>query len=83
MNEETKKYPYLLASSMSPEQVSTRVKGIVLALSSMIILFAGHFFGIKMAPNDILELATQLGMVSGAVWTIFGFIMRVLSTFKK
>ncbi len=80
---ETKTYPYLLASSVSPDQVSTRVKGIVLALSSIIIFFAGHLFGIKMQPNDILELSTQLGMVAGAIWTIFGFIMRVINTFKK
>ena len=80
---ENKTYPYLLASSASPEQVSTRVKGIVLALSSVVIFFAGHFFGIIMQPSDILELATQLGMLSGAIWTIFGFGMRVLAMFKK
>lgn len=80
---ENKTYPALLASSMSSDQVSTRVKGIVLTLSSIIILFVGHFFGISLKPNDIMELATQLGMVSGAIWTIFGFIMRVISLFKK
>jgi hypothetical protein len=80
---ENKTYPYLLASSISPEQVSTRVKGIALALSSIIIFLAGHFFGIKLTPVDMLDLATQVGMVSGAIWTIFGFIMRVLATFKK
>jgi hypothetical protein len=80
---QNKIYPPLLASSETPEQISRRVQGIVIALSSLIIFGAGHFFNITLTANDVISLAGELGAVSGAIWTLFGFFMALLRKFKK
>ena len=73
-----------ISSSQDPEQIANKVKGVVLALSSIIILVAGRFFGIQLSANDMISLATEAGIVSGAVWAIYGGILHVLAIiFKK
>lgn len=70
-------------SSQNPEEISNRVKGIVLALSSIIIFVAAQFFNIQLQPQDVVDLATQLGGVAGAVWGIYGFVLSVIAYFTK
>lgn len=72
-----------ITSSTNPEEVATRVKGIVLALSSIIILVAGQLFHLTLTSNDIVSLATELGAVSGAVITVYGFVMWLLTLVFK
>ena len=60
------------ASSSNPEDISNRVKGIVLALSSVIILVAAQIFQVQLTANDVVSLASSLGALAGAIWAIWG-----------
>lgn len=72
-----------LTSSQDPEEIATRIKGIVLGLSSVIILVAGQFFHVQLSANDIISLASELGLVAGAVTTLYGAGMWVLALIYK
>lgn len=71
------------SSSQNPEQISNRVKGVVLSLSAIIIFVAGNWLNISLQPNDVADIATQLGAVAGAIWTIYGFILSVVARFSQ
>jgi hypothetical protein len=60
------------ASSSDPTEISNRVKGAVLALSSVIIFIAAQFLGLQLTASDVVALATQLGTVAGLVWGLWG-----------
>ena len=60
------------SSSADPEQISNRVKGVVLALSSIIIFVAANFLNINLSAQDVIDLATQLGAIAGLLMTIYG-----------
>jgi hypothetical protein len=70
-------------SSQNPQEISNRVKGIVLSLSAIIIFVAGNVFNINLQPNDVTDIATQLGGVVGAVWTIYGAILALIARFTR
>lgn len=72
-----------LQSSQDPTQVANKVKGVILFLSSTIILLVGVFFHIQLSANDILTLATEIGAVAGAIWTIYGSILHLVTWFGK
>lgn len=73
-----------ITSSQNPEEIATRIKGIVLALSSVIILVAGQLFHMTLSANDVISLATELGAIAGAITTLYGAGMWVLAkVFKK
>lgn len=61
-----------ITSSTNSEEIATRVKGITLGLSSVIILLAGQLFHIQLSANDIISLGTELGAVGGAIATLYG-----------
>lgn len=60
------------ASSSNPEEVSNRIKGIVLAFSSVIILVAAQVFHIQLSAADIVSLAGSLGTIGGLIWSLYG-----------
>ena len=72
-----------ITSSQNPEEIANTVKGIVLSLSSVIILIATQFFGVQLNANDVSTLATNVSMVAGAVWTLYGVGLKVLAYFFK
>jgi uncharacterized membrane protein YqgA involved in biofilm formation len=72
-----------LTSSTNPEELADRVKGIILASSSIIIFFAAQFFHIQLSANDIVSLSTEAGALIGAIWTIYGAIKAVVAYFSK
>lgn len=72
-----------LTSSQNPEELATRVKGIVLAMSSILIFVAGQFFHVTLTANDILSLSTELGSIAGAIMTLYGAGLWVVSYFAK
>lgn len=76
-----KKLGAIWASSSNPEEISNRVKGIVLALSSIIILVAAQFFKIQLSAGDVVSLATQLGTVAGLVWSLYGGVLALIRFF--
>ena len=71
------------ASSASPEEVSTRIKGIIIGLSSVIIFFAAQFFNINLTANDVVDIATQLGLVAGAITTLYGAGLMLIRKFAS
>ena len=72
-----------LTSSIDPTQVATRVKGAILAGSSIIIFLAAALFHLTLSANDIITLATEVGAVSGAVMTLYGAGMWVIAKIYK
>lgn len=66
-----------ITSSTNSEEISNRIKGITIALSSIIIFFAAKFFHMTLTPNDVLSLATEFAAVGGAIWTLYGTGMAV------
>lgn len=71
-----------LQSSMNPDQVSNTVKGFVLALSGVLVLVLNHL-GVNITNEDITGLASQLGIVAGSIWFIWGLIMKILMRSKN
>lgn len=68
-----------LQSSQDPEQVANKVKGAILAASSIIIFGTAQLFHITLSANDIISLATESGTIAGAVWAIYGAILHLVS----
>lgn len=66
------------ASSADETEISNRVKGIVLALSGLIIIIAQQFFGIALSGEDVISLATGLGTVAGLMWALWGAILALV-----
>ena len=66
-----------LSSSENPEKLAATVKGLILAFSSLIILLGGHF-GIPIVQEQIVEFATQIGIVAGGVWFLFGLVRKLV-----
>lgn len=71
------------ASSQDSTQVSNRVKGIILGLSSIIILVASQFFHITLSANDVVSLASEAGTIVGAIWAIYGAGLAIVTKFAK
>lgn len=68
-----------LQSSQDPTAVANKVKGVILFCSSLIILACAHFFNITLTPDDVTTLATQTGTVAGAIWTVYGVILHLVT----
>lgn len=68
-----------LASSADPsgQTLATKVKGAILAFSSIIILVAAQLFHVQLSANDMISLATEIGAVAGAVGIVFGAIQHL------
>lgn len=75
--------PTYMQSSTDSTSVSSRVQGVVLASSSLIIFLAAHFFHIELSANDIISLSTEIGVLAGAIWTVKGFIIWIMTKFGK
>lgn len=75
-----------LASSQDPTQVANKVRGVILAASSILIFLGAQFFHVTLTADDIVTLATEIGTIAGAVWAIYGCILNLvtwLGTIKK
>ncbi len=73
-----------ITSSQNPDEIAMRIKGIILALSSIIIFTAGQIFHITLTANDVISLAGELGSLAGAVMTLYGAGLWILAKiFKK
>lgn len=81
MNE--KKLAGWAASSSNPEEISNRIKGIVLSLSSVLIFVAAQFLGLTLNANDISDLASLAGVTAGAIWTLYGVFLALVNKFAR
>lgn len=68
-----------LASSQDPSQVANKVKGVILALASVIIFAASQFFGLHLTADDVATLATQVSAVAGAIWAVYGGVLHLVT----
>lgn len=72
-----------LQSSQDPGEVANKVKGAILAMSALIIGIAATVFHITLSANDIISLASGIGVIAGAVWFIYGFILHGVTYFGR
>ncbi len=68
-----------LQSSQDPTQVANKVKGVILALSSVIILIAAQLFHISLSANDMISLSTEIGTLAGLIWGIYGCVLHLIT----
>lgn len=72
---EEKKYG-AFSSSANPEKLAATIKGLVLSLTSIIVLAT------PLTEVQVVELATQIGLIAGAVWTLYGAGRKIYYLFK-
>ena len=65
-------------SSASPEEVSSRIKGAVLAGSGVIVWFLVSVLSVNITIDNIIQLAPLLGTLGGAVWSVWGACMALV-----
>lgn len=58
--------------------MANSVRGLILALSALVIYGAG-VMGVPLADSDIGELAAGLGAAAGALWTVYGLLMKIVA----
>jgi hypothetical protein len=66
------------ASSADPSQLSTTIRGGIIAASSVLIFLAASIFGLSVTPENITELATNVGMIVGGVIGVYGLIQKLV-----
>jgi hypothetical protein len=71
-----------LSSWQDPTKVATTVKGIVLSLSSLLLVIL-PLAGISITAEQITTLAGNLGLAAGAVATLYGLGMKVVVYFSE
>lgn len=71
------------ASSSDATKVSKTITGIVVSLTSLIILFAGVALHVQVSAGDVLSFAAELGTVGGFIWGVSGFILKVIHFLAK
>lgn len=71
-----------LSSSTNPEQLSATVSGLILSAGAIIIMIAG-WLNIPLTDGQIGELASQAGIVVGALWTLYGVLRKVVVRFSQ
>lgn len=72
-----------LTSSQNPEEIANKVKGAVLAISSIAIFIAAKFFQIEITVDDMTALASALGALSGLIWMVYGGILHLIAWFYE
>ena len=66
-------------SSHDATQVANKIKGLILFSSSAIIYVAAQYFHITLTPDNVLQLASDLSMFGGLVWSIYGVLLHLLT----
>jgi len=70
-------------SSQNPEELANRVKGMIIASSGVIVFVFAKVFGIELTADDVISGASQVSIVAGAIWAIYGAILALVTKFKK
>lgn len=71
------------ASSADATQVSNTIKGLVTALSSILILAVALTVHIQLNAGDVISYGTELGTVIGFIWGLAGFILKGIHFIAK
>lgn len=91
MGEEEEKIAPVLASSMNPKQYGNTVRGIVmLAAAPAVIQALSALFGVvvpvdevTLLANELGDVATQVALTIGSVWTTYGLLMKAVGRVNK
>lgn len=70
---------YWLQSSQNPDEIANKVKGAILAASSIIILVAMNIFHISLNASDVATLSAEVGTMAGAIWAIYGCVLNLVT----
>lgn len=62
-----------LSSSENPNELASRVKGVIIAVSVIIIWAVGYIFHITLTPNDVVSFATDIGAVVASIVFVYGW----------
>ena len=82
-NDEAGTYPWILASSEDPTEIAARVKAIVMMFSSLITFVAFRYYGITMTPDDVISLASEIGIIASFIYLVWASLLRILALFKR
>lgn len=74
--------PNFLKSSMDSKQVANTIKGGVLAVAG-ILLFVAKMLGFPLTELEVTDIATQLGLACGTLWTLYGITMKIVMFVSK
>jgi len=78
MNEPDTELSWLIASSTDSQKLALKITGIIVGLSSTIVLVGASLFHIQLAANDVVQIGTELGMVAGAIAFVTGVIRHIV-----
>ena len=67
-----------LSSSVDPEKLATKVKGIMLMASTLVIFVAAKFLNINLTPETYVELVTDITGIVAAIATAYGFVQHLV-----
>lgn len=70
-----------LQSSQDSTQIANTVKGTILAISSIIVYLFSVWFHVTLSATDIVNLATEIGAMAGALWAVWGILMKLVVWF--
>lgn len=71
-----------LSSSTDPNSLGNTVKGTILMFSGLILVVA-RVLNIPLTENEVVEGATQAGLMVGAVWTLYGLVTKAVIGIQK
>lgn len=78
--------PTLLQSSIDPTKLSSTIRGIIISLSSIVILFASTHLHINVTTNQIAAFADQtaatvsaVGLAIGMIHTLYGLVVKIVN----
>lgn len=71
-----------LSSSTDPEQLGNTVKGTILMFTGIILVVA-RYLNIPLTETEVVAAATQLGLMIGAVWMLYGLVMKAVVALQK
>lgn len=75
----------IFRSSIDPTQLSNTVRGIILSMSSVVIMASALLLGKEVTPQTVTAFADQvaqtiaaIGIAAGMIHTTYGLIMKVV-----
>ncbi len=82
-------HPFL-QSSIDPTKLSNTIRGIIISLSSVIILIASVKFNTSLSQNQVAAFADQMastvsaiGIAVGMIHTLYGLVIKVINRYGK
>ncbi len=82
--------PKILRSSIDPTKLSSTIKGVIISLSSVVIMVASVAFHTTLDTNQVAAFADQaaqtvsaVGIAFGMIHTMYGIIIKIVHVITK